>query len=60
MVVSCAEGASGGEEVIYIPVTASTMKLRSNDLMIGFDLQPEVSGHIWDRLHKTVSMPVEC
>lgn len=49
--IAHAEQQSDGAETIYIPVTADTMKLCSDDLMIGFDLQPEVSDHVWDLLH---------
>ena len=45
------EQQGGGAETIYIPVTAGTMRLCSDDLMIGFDLQPEVSDRVWDLLH---------
>ena len=49
--IAHAEQQSDGAETIYIPVTADTMKLCSDDLMIGFDLQPEVSDHVWGLLH---------
>lgn len=51
--ISCAERESGGEEIIYVPVTADTMKLRRDDLMIDFDLQPEASEYVWRLMHKT-------
>ncbi len=49
--VSCAE-QERGREVIYIPVTAETMKLHSGDLMIGFGLRPEVSEDLWKLMHQ--------
>ena len=50
--VSCAEREEE-REVTYIPITAQTRNLRSDDLMIDFDLQPETSRYIWNLMHKT-------
>ena len=47
------EQKSDGVEAIYIPITENTMKLRSDDLMVDFDLQPENSEFIWHLIHKT-------
>ena len=41
----------GDGAAIYIPITADTMRMRSDDLMIGFDLQPEISDRVWSLLH---------
>ena len=55
--IAHAEQTDGGAETIYIPVTADTMKLRSDDLMIDFDLQPEVSECVWSLLHPSQTNP---
>ena len=47
------EQKSDGVEAIYIPITEDTIKLRSDDLMVDFDLQPEISEFIWHLIHKT-------
>ena len=47
------EQKSDEVEAIYIPITEDTMKLRSDDLMVDFDLQPEISEFIWHLIHKT-------
>lgn len=50
--ISCAE-RDKERDVTYIPITEQTRKLRSDDLMIDFDLQPETSDRVWNLLHPT-------
>lgn len=50
-VVNCADHKYGDHDLSYIPVTAETLKMKSGDLMVYYDLLPDTAAQAWNILH---------
>lgn len=51
-VLRCADCKRGDHDLSYIPITADTRKLKNGDLMVCYDLLPEIALKAWDILHQ--------
>ena len=51
-VLRCADRKRGDHDLSYIPITADTRKLKNGDLMVCYDLLPEIALKAWDILHQ--------
>ena len=49
--VRCAPHKCGDHDLTYIPDTADTMAMKNGDLMLSYELLPEIAVQAWNILH---------
>lgn len=49
--LSAAPKKDGDNDITYIPVTEETLQRKNGDLMILYDLLPDIAKQAWERLH---------
>lgn len=49
--VHCAPRKSGDHDLTYLPITPETMKLKNGDLMVAYDLLPQIAVQAWNAMH---------
>lgn len=49
--VHCAPRKSGDHDLTYLPVTPETMKMKNGDLMVAYDLLPQIAVQAWNTMH---------
>lgn len=50
--VRCADHKQGDHDLTYIPVTQDTLSMKNGDLMVAYDLLPEIAVQAWDMMHR--------
>lgn len=50
--VRCAPHKRGDHDLTYLPITPETMAMKNGDLMIAYQLVPQIAVQAWNTLHE--------